>query len=104
MATHAPTRNEQLATRIIHVFFAILVCAALAYPADWLVWRIRMAWGAGLTDVPVSQVTAAELKGNKEEYYWDGNVTISCSRSLFPQSTYSPCWYLRRHMENVTRY
>jgi hypothetical protein len=47
--------------------------------------------------VSVSRIEVAELKNNKEEYYWDGTVDVDCSRSLFPQAGSGACWWLNRH-------
>ena len=89
----------------IAVFALLIVCMIVA--ADWIVWHIRMARGNGTAEVTVMQVSAAELKRNREEYYFDGNINITCARSLFPPLTSSgwlpPCWYVRRHTTVVTR-
>jgi len=37
------------------------------------------------------------LKGDKTEYFYEGTGPVSCSESLFPQSGWQPCWYLRKH-------
>ncbi|MEZ2347236.1 hypothetical protein [Terriglobus sp. RCC_193] len=93
----------RLILRIAALVF-LIVCVIVA--ADWIVWRIQMARGNGTADVTVTQVSAAELKRNKEEYYFDGSITITCARSLFPPLTSNgwlpPCWYLRRHTTVVT--
>jgi len=39
----------------------------------------------------------APLKGNKEEYYYDGTGPVDCSRSLFPQGGNGACWWMTRH-------
>jgi hypothetical protein len=48
-------------------------------------------------DAQVSRMVVAPLKGNKEEYYYDGTATVDCSRSLFPQAGSGACWWLERH-------
>ncbi|HVG26576.1 MAG TPA: hypothetical protein VM865_03135 [Acidobacteriaceae bacterium] len=62
--------------RVIHVvvrtFAGLCAAALLVYPADWMVWRLRVAAGGGMGSVRVSQFTVAELKGNKEMYYPEG--------------------------------
>lgn len=83
---------------------ALFVAALLVYPADWAIWRLRMARGAGMDQVEVTNITAAELKGNKEEFYPEGLSTLDCSRSLFRQAGAGACWYLRKHPETITRY
>mgnify|MGYP001550454852 FL=1 len=73
--------------------------AALAclYLGDFVVWRTRVALGGGMGKVSVSTIQVASLKGNKEEYYWDGTTEVDCSRSIFPQAGSGACWWLARH-------
>ena len=87
------------------LFLALLTMTAL-YAADAVTWHIRNARGTGTDDITVSQVSAASLKRNREEYYFDGSITVTCARSMLPQLTSDgwlpPCWYIRRHPVNVT--
>jgi hypothetical protein len=93
---------------LLRIATTALVIAFAIVAADWGVWRVRMARGNGTDEVTVSQVTAAELKRNREEYYFDGDITITCARSLFPPLTSGgwmpPCWYLRRHHIQIERF
>jgi hypothetical protein len=79
------------------VLLAVLVAAAVAYVADYGVWRVRMAHGAGMRTVAVDQYLATALKGNKAEYDYLGTVQQPCSRSGFPHGGAQPCWWLARH-------
>jgi hypothetical protein len=81
-----------------------VLAALLAYPLDWCVWKVRVARGGGMGQVEVGHVIAAELKDSKEEYFADGTTTVDCSRTLYPQSGYTACWWLARHSEQITRY
>lgn len=83
---------------------AVLLLAVLAYPLDWAVWRVRLAAGSGMGQVNVSELTAAQLKGNKEELYLDADNPVTCSRSLFRHAGSGACWYLRRHPETITTF
>ena len=78
------------------------------YAGDYTVWRVRMIHGTGTDTVDVSRVSVAPLKGGKEEYYLDGTGTAVCTQSLLPPLTMqgweTPCWWLRRHRQVVTRY
>jgi hypothetical protein len=74
----------------------IAVLAAL-YVGDWAVWRARVATGGGMGKVTVSRIQVAAMKGNKEEYYWDGSEDVDCSRSIFPQAGSGACWWLARN-------
>jgi hypothetical protein len=109
-AARETTANEATATEtkvirwLVRTCGAVLAAALLIYPADWALWRVRVALGGGMGSVQVSMLTIAELKGNKEEYYPDGTDTAACSRSLFPQGGSSACWWLRRHPEVVEKY
>jgi hypothetical protein len=82
----------------------VLLIAALAYPLDWGVWRVRVARGGGMGSVQVDLFTVAELKGGKEDYYPDGTSVVACSRSLYPQGGNRPCWWVERHREVIERY
>lgn len=84
--------------------FILLVAALLVYPLDWAVWRIRMLAGGGLDQVPISETTAATLKGNRFEIYSQQSTTVTCSRSLLPQAGAGACWWLRAHPQVVTQY
>ena len=77
----------------------LLIAAALAWPADYALWRLR---GAPSTTIEVTHFVVAPLKGSKEEYYPDGTVTLPCSQSLLPQ-TDTPCWYLQRNRVTYDR-
>ena len=70
------------------------------YAGDWLVFNLR---GSVTAKVTVSRFLSAPLKNNKEELDYLGSEEVSCSVSLFPQGGHAPCWYLRRHKNQVTR-
>ncbi len=78
---------------------ALVAAAALTWPADYAVWRLR---GAPAASVEVTRFVVAPLKGSKEEYYPDGTVTVPCAQSLLPQDD-TPCWYLQRHRVQYDR-
>ena len=83
------------------LLLALVLAPTAIYAADAATWNIRNARSNGTDEVTVSQVSAASLKGKKEEYYFDGTTTVTCARSLFPQlmsdGWLPPCWYIRRH-------
>lgn len=80
-------------TLLRRTLVALLLAAALAYPADYAVWRLRHSPTA---TIEVTRFVVAPLKGSKEEYYPDGTQTRPCSQSLLPQ-TDTPCWWLESH-------
>ena len=82
----------------------VLLIAALVYPLDWAMWRVRVARGGGMGSVQVEMFTVAELKGGKEDYYSDGSAVVACSRSLYPQGGNGACWWVERHREVTQHY
>ena len=92
---------------LLRILTTALVIAFAIIAADWIGWRIRTARGNGTDEVVVTQVTAAQLKRQREEYYFDGDITITCARSLLPPLTSNgwmpTCWYLNRHRTVVVR-
>ena len=82
----------------------VLLFAAFVYPADWGVWRVRVARGGGMGSVQVEMFTVAELKGGREDYYPNGTAVVPCSRSLYPQGGNGACWWVERHREVIRRY
>ena len=78
---------------------ALLGAAIAAYAGDWLVFSLR---GSVTSKVEVSRFLSAPLKNNKQELDYLGSEEVLCSVSLFPQGGHVPCWYLRRHKNQVT--
>jgi len=72
------------------------------YAGDYAVLRYRIARG-GPNSV-LSTVTilyAAPIRGDKLSVFTDQPEKQTCVRSIFPQLSYMPCWYLRRHAFRV---
>jgi hypothetical protein len=89
---------EVLMGRLVKpVLVAVIVVPSVAWLADWGVWSIQMSRGRGMSQILVSRIVIAPLKGNKEEYYPDGTTLVDCSNSLFPQAGANPCWWVSRH-------
>jgi hypothetical protein len=96
---------ERFAVRmLVRGLVGMVLLAMLAYPVDWAVWRLRIAAGGGMGKITVDRFVVAELKGNKEEYYFDGSGALDCSKSLFPEAGSGPCWWLARHREVYVKY
>ena len=83
-------------TRFIALW--LLGAAIALYAGDWLVFNLR---GSVTDKVMVSHFLSAPLKNNKQELDYLGSEDQVCSVSLFPQGGYLPCWYLRRHKNQV---
>jgi hypothetical protein len=89
---------EKYVAKLLVRGLAYLLLAAVAlYPLDWAIWRTRVAFGGGMGQQQVSQMTAAEMKGGKETYYFDGTSMVDCSKSLLPQAGAGACWWVARH-------
>jgi len=85
---------------IRHIAIGLIAPSVVAYAGDWLVFNLR---GSITSKVTVSRFLSAPLKNNKEELDYLGSEEVPCSVSLFPQGGHSPCWYLRRHTNQVTQ-
>ena len=81
------------------IALALLGAAVAGYAVDWLVFNLR---GSVTSTVTVSRFLSAPLKNNKQELDYLGSEDVPCSISLFPQGGHLPCWYLRRHKNQVT--
>ena len=81
------------------IALGLLGAAVMAYAADWLTFSLR---GSATSTVTVSRFLSAPLKNNKQELDYLGSEDVPCSVSLFPQGGHLPCWYLRRHKNQVT--
>lgn len=74
---------------------------AIAFIADWCVYVVS---GAPRSKYTVNHFISAPLKNNKEEIDYIGSEEVSCSLSIFPQDGLTPCWYLRRHTNQISTY
>lgn len=81
------------------IALALLGGAIALYAGDWLVFNLR---GSVTSKVTVSRFLSAPLKDNKQELDYLGSDEVVCSVSLFPQGGHVPCWYLRRHKNQIT--
>lgn len=77
--------------RVLVVLAAAFV---LLYVGDWAVYKLR---GTPRSTVTVNRYVTIPLKGNKQEFDYQGSIDVPCSVSLFPQAGQSPCWQLRRN-------
>ena len=81
--------------RSVSLVVAIAVLAS--YLADAAVLQIRLRHGTAYRVIEVDQFLKTPLKGQKDEYDLTGQASVTCTRSLFPQVGYQPCWWLERH-------
>ncbi|HWG22437.1 MAG TPA: hypothetical protein VG225_18080 [Terracidiphilus sp.] len=83
---------------------AILGLAAfgvISFALDWTVFKLT---GSPKSKFTVSHFVSAPLKNNKQEIDFIGSEDEPCSLTVYPQDGYMPCWYLRRHTNQVTTY
>lgn len=69
------------------------------YAGDWAIFRLR---GSPSSKITVNQYQTVPLKGHKYEYDYLGSNDEPCTASLFPHGGEYPCWWLRRHRNQVT--
>jgi hypothetical protein len=87
---------------LVRGFLGLLSATVVLYIVDAVQVRVRLATGgAARAYDTVTVVYAAGLKGNKYEVYAGDPDLVTCSRSIFPQMGYSPCWYLRENTMQV---
>jgi hypothetical protein len=77
--------------RVIVVLVAVFL---LTYAGDWTVYKLR---GSPQGKVTVNRYVTIPLKGNKQEFDYQGSIDVPCSVSLFPQAGQASCWQLRRN-------
>ncbi|HEX4002233.1 MAG TPA: hypothetical protein VHX36_06260 [Candidatus Acidoferrales bacterium] len=83
---------------ILGTVLALCSLLIVAYAGDYAVLHIRVARHG--PDSVISSVTtfyAAPIKGGKMSIYYDQPQSEPCVESLFPQTGYAPCWWVRRH-------
>jgi hypothetical protein len=76
---------------------ALIALAALLYAGDFLWFEFRMR-NARPND-PLETVTfyyATDIKGVKEEIFYDQPQTDTCVHSIFPHGGHKPCWRFNR--------
>ncbi len=88
----------------VRVLLSFCLVAATLYVGDYVVARYRLSRGYGLDNLNVAHLYAIRQKSGKTEYEDLGTQPETCVRSLFPHFGYAPCWYLRRHREQQTKF
>jgi hypothetical protein len=80
---------------------AIVAFAVVSLFVDWAVFT---ASGSPRSKFTVNHFVSAPLKNDKEEIDYTGSEEVTCSLSMYPQDGFVPCWYLRRHTNQVSSY
>jgi len=96
----AATWGKKLKRIFVVAVAGLCVLLAVAYAADYLVVRYRVAKNRNAFGVvQVDRYYAIHKKGGKTEFTYDGTETQTCVHSVFPHPGYSPCWYAARRSE-----
>jgi hypothetical protein len=88
------------------VLLAIFGLLILFYLADFSWYELRAhipKFGTAIGTVHRIRLLAIPAKGNKLDYEIDANhpeEDVPCSRSVFPQGGFKPCWYIARHAKD----
>ena len=98
------TTGEKFVHYSVRSLAAAVAAVVLIWPLDWLVWQARVTAGGGMGSGGGSRFTGAELRGNKEDYYFEGSGPVDCSESLFAHAGEGACWRLRKKPEVIVRY
>ncbi len=83
---------------VLRLALAILVVAAIVVYAGDFAWFEYRTHNAKPND-PLETVTfyySTDVKGGKEEIFFDQPQTATCVHSLFPHGGYRPCWRFSR--------
>ena len=83
------------------ILIAAIAALALVLCGDYLSLRVRMLHpkpADPFESLKTLRVLAIPEKNGKTEYEVDARnpeKTVTCVHSLFPHSSYSPCWYVK---------
>jgi hypothetical protein len=83
------------------IVLGIAAFAIISFALDWEIFKLT---GSPRSRYTVSHFVSAPLKNHKEEIDYVGSEDVSCSLSIYPQGGFTPCWYLRRHTNQVSTY
>lgn len=81
--------------------FGLGAFGAISFVLDWSIFKLT---GSPKSRFTVSYFVSAPLKNNKQEIDYTGSEEVPCSLTVYPQEGDPPCWYLRRHLNQVTTY
>jgi hypothetical protein len=87
---------------IILLLAALCGFVAVAFAADYLVFRLRVFRNISpYAEVTVQEYYAIQEKNNRTEYVYKDMAQQQCINALFSHRGYAPCWYARRHTEKA---
>ena len=85
---------------LVRIAVVLVAGFVLVYVVDWAVYKLR---GSPQAKVTVNRYLMVPLKGNKQEYDYQGTLDVPCSQSLFPQGNLGTCWQMRRNPNQMTK-
>lgn len=74
---------------LFRLSISMAVAFIAAYVTDWLIYTMR---GSPNSTILVNRYLELPLKGQKEEYDFEGSSPVICAVALFPQNDKDPCW------------
>ena len=80
---------------LLRAVVVLVVGFAAVYGGDWAIFKLRRSPHSTVT---VNRYVDIPLKGRKTEFDYLGTLDAPCAVSLFPQDGLSPCWQLRRNI------
>ena len=101
-ASRMPLRDAIIRNAPMAAVISLCALFIILYAGDYAALRIRIARGG--PNSALSTVTilyAASINGDKLSVFSGQPETQTCVRSIFPQLSYTPCWYARRHAFRV---
>lgn len=97
------TGKQYLAALSARIVLVLLIASALAFAIDAGILQYRVSTNRGpFSTVTVHPYYAVQMKDKKTEYLFDDPRDETCVNSFFPHMGNSPCWYRRRHLDEVT--
>jgi hypothetical protein len=91
---------------VLRVAAAFILLCFVFYALDFAWYHLRLAMpklGAASSSVHRIRLLAIPDKGKKTEFQLDAvhpEEDVPCSRTLFPQASQNPCWYVSRHAKD----
>jgi hypothetical protein len=100
---------NRIAKFALRATWALLILVAILYAGDYVSVKYRMsrsgsspsASGGPLDTVQIQRTYEIPHKDGRAEFAFAEPQTVTCVHSIFPHLGYSPCWYLRRHSQQM---
>jgi hypothetical protein len=83
------------------IVLGVVAFGVISFGLDWTIFHLT---GSPKSAFTVHHFVSAQLKNNKQDMDYTGSEEVPCSLTIYPQSGLTPCWYLRRHTNQVSTY